>query len=136
MKNINNYFWFCFGGKYDVGELHSVATIETIDFPFEEEVGYGAAIRKNQEVDNFGMYKEITANLYVSSSLILTIEFATALGTKSMKQELTEGNNTLTFVIPEYDGIKEIKFFVSHHDNRKLPLTEFKIIDWTLNWLF
>lgn len=130
--NVEGYFWFSFGGNSDIGECHQVGTTETIDFPGEHEVGYGAAIRRGAEVDSFDEYTTCKVSVFTSNPITITAEFLAGRPIYPQNFMIGSGKNLITFNIPVECDLREIKLFISQAKNKELPKTKFTILSWEI----
>ena len=128
---MEGYFWFSFGGNSDIGECHWIGTTEKVDFPVENEVGYGAALRNGMEAD-FSKYNKCRVEILASNPLTVTAEYPANKPTYPQDIQIETGKNIVNFEIPTNCTVNEVKLFISHAKNKELPKTEFKIISWEL----
>ncbi len=124
------YFWFSFGGKADIGECHQIGKEESIDFPEEREIGYGATVRRGMEIADFSEYRYFKCTVKVSNPVTLTVEYASVLPTYPQDIPLQRGENFIEIVLPKKE-ITEAKLFVSAAKNLKLERTSFQVLEWT-----
>ena len=124
------YFWFSFGGKADIGECHQIGKEENIDFPEEQEIGYGATVRKGKEVTDFSKYSGFSCTIKTGSPLILTIEYDSPQPTYPRSISVHEGESFIKVILPKKE-ILEVKLFVSAAKNPKLKRTSFQVLEWT-----
>lgn len=128
---VEGYFWFSFGGNSDIGECHRIGNNEKIDFPTEQEVGYGAALRNGMEAD-LNKYTKCIATVFASSPITVTAEYPANKPTYPQDIQVKSGENTISFDIPTGCTVNEVKLFISRAKNTELPKTEFKILSWEL----
>ena len=128
--NVNGYFWFSFGGNTDIGEYHRIVTTETINFPIEHEVGYGAAIRNGMEIDDFNNYAQCNAVVFVSNPVVVTVEYPANKPTSPQDIKLEVGENSINFKLPTDCILNEVKFFISYAKNSNLTKTDFQLKSW------
>lgn len=116
------FFAFSFGGKNDFGKVLHEDDFIDIDFPKDDEIGYGLAIRNviDCHIPKQGKYK---FNLHTNHPINLTVEIKTQLSGGAPEFSKTfhieDGFNTISARIPENlsSELKEIVIFVPKVDN-------------------
>ncbi len=125
MYTLRSLFMFSFGGFNDFGGLESPKEKLEINFPKENPVGYGIAIRNGFDIEKFTSPKKLEVEISSTTDLVLTLEIKVSPGnqvTKSVDFTLTEGVNHIDYSDFDVYGheISEIVFFTSQAKNAKI----------------
>lgn len=132
-----NFFAFSFGGSNDYGKMSGEGDTFVINFPRDDEVGYGFAIRNGIDCDipNNGVY-----NFSVHSdhkiNVIVEIKTERSGGAPEITKTfgIIPGENVISAEISESlsSGIKEVVLFIPRADNPELQ-TFFKLESYNFN---
>ena len=128
MCNLCNlYFFFSFGGRADVGEIHEVCEKEKIDFPTEQETGYGFCLRSGIEVSSFSGATALEMKVFVETEIEAALEYVSSKPVPVKHVLLEPGENIVHFPLDVENEYKEVKLFVPKARNLSLPKTSFLV---------
>lgn len=122
MYTLRSLFMFSFGGFNNFGELESPKKKLEINFPEENPVGYGIAIRNGLDIEKFTSPKKLEVEISSTTDLVLTLEIKAAPGNQVIKSNdytLTKGINNVEHSDFDVYGheISEIVLFTSQAKN-------------------
>ena len=132
----NKFFAFCFGGSNDYGKIAGEGDTFVINFPRDDEVGYGFAIRNKIDYDipNNGVYN---FSVHSDHKMNVTVEIKTESSGGAPEVAKTfaimPGENEISGEIGSLSSrIKEVVLFIPRVNNPELQ-TFFKLVSYKFN---